>query len=98
EAQGHGCEATRFHPANLVRLALADYHRPHRMVVRRFFPLAMALGLGAAHCSTASANSTSGDSGVCSQPDQDGVVGGDYAFVVEVSDTAFSPLILKSQN
>lgn len=36
--------------------------------------------------------------GTCSQPDQDGVVGGAYSFVVEVSDQGFSPLILKAQN
>lgn len=41
----------------------------------------------------------SGDDGdPCTEPDQDGVIGGDYAFQVDVSDTAFSPVILKAQN
>jgi hypothetical protein len=40
---------------------------------------------------------SSDDDTVCS-PDSDGINGGDYTFVLDVSDTAFSPIILKAQN
>lgn len=59
--------------------------------------LVAALGLMSVHCSDDDApGDDDGDS--CTKPDQDGVIGGDYAFAVDVSDTAFTPLILKAQN
>ncbi len=57
--------------------------------------LSVGLALG---CGTGEAASDGADAGQCAQPDQDGVIGGGFTFQVEVSDTAFSPVIVKAQN
>jgi hypothetical protein len=46
-----------------------------------------AVGL---HCSTTS--------GACGSSDADGITGGSYTFDLQVSDTAFTPVVLKAQN
>jgi hypothetical protein len=38
------------------------------------------------------------EGGACASPDQDGVVGGAYAFEVAVNDSGFTPAVLKAQN
>ncbi len=57
---------------------------------------AVALALAVLHCSSDDAAADRG--GACMLSDQDGVIGGDFAFDVAVSDTAFTPVILKAQN
>ncbi len=56
----------------------------------------VVLALAAVHCSSDD-DAPSGDD-PCVQVDQDGVVGGDFAFEVAVGDTGFTPVILKAQN
>jgi hypothetical protein len=56
-----------------------------------FFALAAGVG-----CDGDEGDGTSSDP--CKQPDQDGVVGGDYTFEVAVNETGFTPAILKAQN
>lgn len=57
---------------------------------------ALCVGLAIGCSSNSSADGA--DSGRCAQPDQDGVIGGGFTFQVEISDTAFLPVILKAQN
>lgn len=69
-------------------------HRTRRLLAVASILCSLASTL---HCGSDGPNDDDdGDS--CTQPDQDGVIGGDYAFAVDVSDTAFSPVILKAQN
>lgn len=45
-----------------------------------------------------SEDSADASSDPCKQPDQDGVIGGDYTFEVTVNESGFTPTILKAQN
>ncbi len=66
-------------------------------------------GGGQPGCPSAGADASSGGDGgasagddgggsPCQPPDSDGITGGCYAFDVTVTDTGFSPIILKAQN
>jgi hypothetical protein len=63
---------------------------------------ATALALAALSCSSSDDKNNSNDddpaAGGCGAPDQDGVIGGGFTFELDISDTDFSPKILKSQN
>lgn len=41
---------------------------------------------------------TTDQGGACGTSDADGIVGGSFTFELDVSDTAFAPVILKAQN
>jgi hypothetical protein len=64
---------------------------------RRSAAVLLFLGLaGIASCDGDGDDGSSSDP--CKQPDQDGIIGGDYTFEVTVNETGFTPTILKAQN
>ena len=56
------------------------------------------LGAVLLHCSSSSNGASTGDDGGGCFPDNDGITGGSYTFVLTVDDTGFSKTILSSQN
>jgi hypothetical protein len=56
------------------------------------------LGAALLHCSSSSGGASAGDDGGGCFPDNDGINGGSYTFVLTVDDTGFSKSLLTAQN
>ena len=80
-----------------TRLSVVGARVSRSLTSALLLPMTIALGLLTVRCAS-DTGETAEDGGACSQPDQDGVIGGSYTFEVDVSDTAFSPVVLKAQN
>ncbi|HEY8040721.1 MAG TPA: hypothetical protein VIF15_13040 [Polyangiaceae bacterium] len=60
--------------------------------------LAIAVALAGAVAVGAACGTSSSGSGACGPGDSDGITGGSFTFDLAVTDTAFSPILLKAQN
>jgi hypothetical protein len=60
--------------------------------------LGSPVAVSVATLSSLSCNSSTDSGGGCGTGDQDGISGGTYAFDLTVTDDAFAPIILKTQN